>query len=195
MVWACSQKPATPVLRSQALQLLKAKADTGIELRAEMLRDTVTAGGAAPVEILYALVNGSRPRTIDNEPGRYVVTVTGPDDRYAKSLGGSGPPSGVAPVVPVPLPAGGALLQRQDLHCVNEGAYDAVPAKPSDESCLARYALDMPGRYRVIVEYLAPELGRNASAPEQGQAPTSDASQRAPDLHLADTTFFVVVRR
>lgn len=181
---ACRAASDATGSQTHVARLLYAKADTGIVLRAAMQRDTIPVGDQAPVEVAYAIVNGPRPTSLENNPGRYQIVVTGPDSQPATSLGGSGPVSGGTERYDVPLPAGGALVQRQDLRCVNDAAYSPVPIVPSKNECLAMYALVAPGRYRVVVEYFGPERDRQDVAGKRLPS--------APGLHLSDTTNFVV---
>lgn len=185
-VVASACRPASDATASQThvARLLYAKADTGIALRVVVQRDTIPVGDQAPVEVAYAIVNGPRPTSLENNPGRYQIVVTGPDGQPATSLGGSGPVSGGTERYDVPLPAGGALVQRQDLRCVNDAAYSPTPIVRSKNECLAMYALVAPGPYRVVVEYLGPRRDL------QGVAGIRLPS--VPGLHLSDTTSFFV---
>lgn len=194
--WGCRTVPAVPTSQCEALRLLDAKADTGISLRAALLRDTVPAWDSAPVELAYAIVNGPRPTLFDNHPGRYRILVTGPDDQPATSLGGAGPVLGTAELrTGLMLPAGGSLIQRQDLRCVNDLAYSAVPLSPGKDVCLAMYALTAPGRYRVVVEYFGPEADSAIAALQRREVQSLSKLRPTPGVHLADTTTFVVVGR
>lgn len=184
LAWGCRQAPATSAVLSHVPQLLEPKADTGLALRAMLLRDTVAVGDPAAVEILYAIINGSRPTAFDNHPGRYRIEVTGPDGQPARSLGGAGPASGAMERFEVLLPAGSSLVQRQDLRCVNDAAYSQTPISPSKDDCLAKYALAIPGLYRVVVQYFGPALDDSAVA--------SQGSSSAGGVHLADTATFVI---
>ena len=161
---ACRQSPDMATSRSDVLRLLDPKSDTGIELRAVVLRDTVNAGDRTPVEVLYAIVNGPLRRPFDNEAERYRVVVVGPDNQPAKRLAWSSPGVGLGPRADMQLPAGGVLIQREDLRCVRGHAYSAVPLTEIKHHCLAVYALTTPGRYRVIVEYFGGPRPRDAAA-------------------------------
>jgi hypothetical protein len=91
------------------------------------------------------------------------------------------------------LPAGSALVQRQDLRCVNDAAYSAVVISPSKDTCLAMYALDTPGRYRVVVEYFGPEV--NLASVTPGRVSRGGHRPMEQGVHLADSATFVIVRR
>jgi len=181
---ACRPASDATFSQTQVARLLYTKADTGIALRAVVLRDTIPVGDQGPVEVAYAIVNGPRPTSFENNPGRYQIVVTGPDSQPATSLGGSGPVSGGTERYHVPLPAGAALVQRQDLRCVNDAAYSPIPIVPSKDECLAMYALAAPGPYHVVVDYFGPEQVRQDVAGKKLPS--------GPGLHLSDTTNFVV---
>jgi len=193
--WGCGQVPATPSSQSEVLQLLETKGDTGVALRAAVVRDTVAAGESAPVHVVYAIANGPRPTDFDNHPERFRFLVTGPDGELAESLGGAPAASGGMGATKMVLPARSFLVQRQDLRCVNDLAYSAVPVSRSERMCRVMYSLATPGEYRVIVEYFGPEPDSILTAIARGEI--RDLSSLPPTLgiHLADTTTFVVVGR
>ena len=199
VVWGCRHAPAALTSQSHLTRLLDAKPDTGVALRALLLRDTVAPGDRAPVELLYAVVNGPRPSLFDNHPWRYRILVTGPDGQPAKSLGGAGPASGAMGRFEMKLPAGGSLVQRQDLRCVNDYAYSTVRILPSRDTCLAMYALSIPGQYRVVVEYFGPDvlpnLDRVTAAAHGGDARVRNNPPLVQGVLLADTATFVVTGR
>lgn len=181
----CRREPAMP--RTANLRLLQPRADTGLSLRVATLRDTILTSDHTPVEILYAVVNGPRPTLFDNNPERYQIRVMGPDGRPAESLGGAGPALGVAGDLKLKLPANGVLVQRQDLRCVNDAGYSAVPISSGKDNCLATYALTTPGSYRVTVEYFGPQRDTVTAS---GKVP-----RPAQDLHLSDTLTLVVTTK
>lgn len=159
-----------------------------------MTADTVFAGDSTPVEVVYSIVNGPSPSNFDNHPGRFSFSLTGPDGGPAESLGGAGPALGGTGEFLVLLPGKAALLQRQDLRCVSDGAYESVPL--SAEDCLARYALARPGRYRLIVSYDGPDtwldIDTARAAAARGEHKTGMYRPIAQGLRLADTVGFTV---
>lgn len=175
--------PANAVLR-----LIEAKRDTGIRIRIAMLADTVYARDTQPVEVLVAITNGPLQRKFDNHPGRFHILVTDWQQHQARSLGGSGPVLGSLGDTRILLPANATLLQRHDLRCIRDnGAYrSAAPEPPSNEGCLARYAFDSPGRYRVIVEYQGYSNKEIVRAVDEDMSATQLSKLIAPST-LADT--------
>ncbi len=189
VTWGCSQPSETQGSGDGAIRLLEARRDSGVVLRALLLRDTIPPGNDASVEVVYAVVNGPRPMRFDNDPGRYRIVVNGPDGQPAKSLGGAGPAAGIRGQFRMMLPAGGSLVQRQDLRCINDAAYSPVHFSPGMDTCLAMYDLGAPGRYQVIVEYFGPDVGTlldSVASQTEPRRPAGDG------VHLADTATFIV---
>jgi hypothetical protein len=95
------------------------------------------------------------------------------------------------------LPAASALVQRQNLRCISDAGYVTTP-KRSPDDCLAMYALDTPGLYRVVVEYFGREVWADIdsldAAPDRRSALDLINRPLAEGLHLADTLTFLVVK-
>jgi hypothetical protein len=195
--WGCHrQAPAAATLGDRLLALLEVKGDTGVALRAMMLRDTVAAGDSAPVEVLYGIVNGPLRTPFANDPGQYEFVVTGPDSQPAKALGGQPASLGAAGrQTELVLPAGGVLLQRQDLRCVNVAGYSSIMLSPGEIRCLAIYALTEPGPYRVIVNYYGPTPDSVLAAVLRRDREKYRELSPWQVLHLADTVTLIVVDR
>ena len=196
--WGCRQTSETPSSRSQALHLLESNPDTGVELRAMLPRDTILAGDGRPVHVVFAIVNGTHPTLFNNHPDRFAVQVFGPDAKAAASLEGSGPLLKRDVRREILLPANGALVQRQDLRCVNDYFNGSAVKYPTTSNmCMARYTLAVPGRYTVIVEYLGLGVYRDADSVQaemrrREYRPGNDRPL-VPPLQLADTVTLVVI--
>jgi hypothetical protein len=195
----CSQTPREHS-RSAAVHLLKARADTGIELRVMLPRDTVPPGDRQPLEVVYTIVNGPSPALFDNHPHRFGIRVTGPDGQPARSLGGAGPATGAMGRFELLLPSNGSLVQRQDLRCVSDGTYStAPPGPPRADNCLAMYAFSEPGLYRVVVEYVGPsvwpDIDSIAAAVDRGETLIDSLQPLVRGIHLADTATLVVANK
>jgi hypothetical protein len=186
-----------PTRQARLALLIAPRSEKGVALRAIARQDTSRAGAEEPVEIIYAIVNGPRPSTFDNHPGSYSFHLTAPDGRPAESLGGAGPALGYMGDFLVRLPTGSTLLQRQDLQCVSDGAYDEE--LPSSTDCLARYSLTMPGVYRLIVAYEGPDSWPNIDSARasaaRGESRPGTYSPLTVGLRLADTVTFTVKAR
>jgi hypothetical protein len=192
----CRPEPAVQLSERDSRALLAPKADTGLALRAVVLRDSINADDSEPMEVVYAIINGPSPAPFDNHPGRFRVQVTGPDGLPAVSLGGSGPGLGVMGQTDLVLPAGGSLVQRQDLRCISDAAYSSIRHVPSANTCLAMYALALPGAYKVVVDYFGPaewhDLDSMTASVNRGDSKVGPEVPTKPGLHLTDTVGFWV---
>jgi hypothetical protein len=196
-VSGCSRDPEE-TSRSVVISFLEARADTGIELRVLLPRDTIFVADRGPVALYYTIVNGPTPTQFDNHPHRFGIRVTGPNGQPAKSLGGAGPATGAMGRFQLLLPAHGSLVQRQDLRCVSDGAYSTMPPEaPHPSNCLAMYAFRDPGVYKLVVEYVGPSVWPNVdsitAAVDRGEALLDSLEPIARGQRLADTATLVVV--
>jgi hypothetical protein len=137
------------------------RADTGIELRVFLPRDTISVGDSLPVEVQYLIVNGPKPIRISNEPDRYAHRVERQDGGAVRPKRGGAPPTSLwGPEVFLVLPAHAWLGQTRDMRCLSfDGGYDEPIATERD--CLAEYDFREPGTYHVIVEHMTPEVWPN----------------------------------
>src|ERR1700741_5268229 len=149
----CSVERGAQAESRDVSSLLTAKADTGLELRIILGRDTVSAREKTPLQVFYFVVNGPSLIEFDNDPDRYVFQLQEQDGSPVEPSSASSPVlSSHGDRVRLVLPAGGLLGQVQDLRCIVQGHYVAEPITPP--TCLAEYSLSEPGTYRVIVEYM-----------------------------------------
>jgi hypothetical protein len=134
------------------------RADSGIELRVFLPRDTISVRDSSPVEVQYLIVNGPKPTRINNAPERYAVRVEREDGRAVHPKRGGAPITGSwGPQVFLVLPAHAWLGQTRDLRCLSlDGGYGEPLSKARD--CLAEYDLREPGRYHVIVDHMTLEV-------------------------------------
>jgi hypothetical protein len=135
------------------------RADSGIELRVFLPRDTISVRDSLPVEVQYLIVNGPKATRISNAPDRYVHRVEREDGRAVRPKSGGAPPTVAwGRRVLLLLPAHGWLGQTRDMRCLSVwGGYD----EPTERDCLAEYDFREPGTYRVIVKYLTLETWPN----------------------------------
>jgi hypothetical protein len=196
--WGCAageRQEGAP--RKDDVSFLAPRADTGVELRVRLRRDTIAATGGAPVEVLYFVVNGPAMTAFDNDPGNFVFTVTTDEGEPVQPSSSSSPIlSGEGPRVNMVLPAGAIVGQVQDFRCIVQGRY--VPASVRRRTCLASYDFTQPGTYRVVVEYRGPDdYGGNfdslTAAADSGRI-RFPVDPIAEGLRLADTATLVVVR-
>ena len=170
-------------------------ADSGVELRLNLLRDTISAKDTAPVEAVYVVANGGSETLFDNDPGRFSFKLQRADGRRV-------PPSRFAPPatgswgsrVRLWLPARAMFAQVEDLRCIREGAgYGHLPLAPGD--CLQEYDLRASGEYLVIVEYIGPTPGPDLDSLLADTTSVIDLEAPPPPggMRLADTARLVVI--
>lgn len=135
------------------------QADSGIELRVFLPRDTISVRDSLPVEVQYLIVNGPKSTWVNNGPDRYVHRVEREDGRAVRpKRGGSPPLVAWGRRVWLVLPAHAWLGQTRDLRCLTPwGGYD----EPAEGDCLGEYDFREPGTYHVIVKYLTREIWPN----------------------------------
>jgi len=138
------------------LSFLVPRADTGLDLRVQLRRDTISATSRAPVEVVYFVVNGPTMTKFDNNPGHFGFTVTtGDGSPVPPSLETSPILVSEGPRVEMVLPAGALIGQVQDLRCIVQGRF--VRDTGRRRTCLKSYDFARPGTYQVIVEYRGPD--------------------------------------
>lgn len=135
------------------------RADSGIELRVFLPRDTINVRDSLPVEVQYLIVNGPKATRISNAPDRYVHLVEREDGRAVRPKRGGAPPTVAwGRRVLLVLPANAWLGQTRDMRCLSVwGGYD----EPAEGDCLGEYDFREPGTYHVIVKYLTLEIWPN----------------------------------
>lgn len=135
------------------------RADSGLELRVFLPRDTINVRDSLPVEVQYVLVNGPKATRISNAPERYVHRVEREDGRAVRPKRGGAPPTMAwGRRVLLVLPANAWLGQSGDMRCLSLwGGYD----ESVERDCLAEYDFREPGKYRVIVEHMTMEVWPN----------------------------------
>jgi hypothetical protein len=182
-------EPASPL---SAPTIPQARADTGLELRIFLRRDTITRDDRRPVEVVYFVVNGPRPTRFNNDPSRYSFRIERADGQMVPPVRFTPPIlRSLGSQVSFVLPAGALFGQVQDLRCIQDNPY-ATTAVPSNH-CLAEYALDVPGRYHVIVQYDGPPPNLDSLLTDTG---VIDLEVPVPEgRRLVDTATLVVVRR
>lgn len=192
---ACSDRIGDERKDHAAASTLRLKADTGLELRVMLERDTVSAKDSNPVRILYFVVNGPALTDLDNDPDRYSFRLTRMDNSLVQPESWSSPILGSqGDRVKIALPGSSFLGQVQDLRCIVHGHYVAGLRK---RTCTASYDLRDPGTYKVIVEY----RGRSpinfdslTALADSGKLEQPIKYHRRGGRHLADTATLVVVR-
>ena len=132
------------------------RADSGLELRVFLPRDTISVRDTLPVEVQYLIVNGPKATMISNQPDRYVHRVEWEDGRAVRPKQGGAPPTVAwGRRVFLVLPAHAWLGQTRDMRCLSLwGGYD----ESTERDCLAEYDFREPGTYRVIVEHMTMEV-------------------------------------
>lgn len=152
-VVSCSTEQARPAGGQVDLGLVRARADTGVELHVVLPRDTISAREHGPVEVLYYILNGPTKTAFDNAPNHYAFLVRKEDGAPAQAAKpGSATDAVWGSQVHMVLPAGAWLGQVQDLGCVKGAGYDE-PLSGHTHECEVSYPLSEPGTYNVIVMY------------------------------------------
>lgn len=137
------------------------RADTGIELRVFLPRDTISVRDSAPVEVQYLIVNGPNATRISNDPDSYVHRVEREDGRAVRPKRGSAPATGSwGRQVLLVLPAHAWLGQTRDMRCLIHGGGYGKPIS-TERDCLAEYDFREPCTYHVIVEHMTLEIWPN----------------------------------
>lgn len=129
------------------------RADSGLELRVFLPRDTISVRDTLPVEVQYLIVNGPKATRINNEPERYVHYVVREDGRPVRPVRAGAPITGSwGPQAFLVLPAHAWLGQTRDMRCLSLGGGYGERVS-AERDCLAEFDFREPGTYRVIVEY------------------------------------------
>jgi hypothetical protein len=172
------------------------RADSGLELRVFLPRDTISVRDSLPVEVQYLIVNGPKATRISNEPRRYVHRVERQDGRAVRPKRGGAPPTELwgREVFPV-LPAHAWLGQTRDMRCLIYGGGYSQPVS-TERDCLVEYDFREPGTYHVIVEYMTLEIWPNSDSlkavNDTSKIPIS-VKPLVPGRLLADTATLVVL--
>lgn len=171
------------------------RADSAIELRVFLPRDTISVRDTLPVVVEYLIVNGPTATRISNEPTRYVHRVERDDGQAVRPKRGGAPPTGVwGREVLLVLPAHAWLGQIRDMRCLNFGGY--VRSIATERNCLAEYDFREPGTYHVIVEHKTLEIWPNLdslSAVDDTSTIPIEVKPLVPGRLLADTATLVVL--
>lgn len=169
-----------------------ARADTGVELRVMLRRDTISSRDRAPVEVLFWIVNGPAQSDFDNNPDRWSYRVERTDGRLLQPASWTHRPTGSHGDLRMKLPAGALFGQVEDLRCVRYTAY-GLGEGTRMQDCLVMWDFATPGTYHVIVRYTGPDKWRNLDsllADTTGFA--DDEEPIALGRRLADTATLVV---
>jgi hypothetical protein len=168
------------------------RADTGLELRVMLRRDTLSSRDRAPVEVLYFIVNGPTQAHFNNDPERFFFRVETLDGRMVQPASWTHRPTGMSSY-PMTLPAGALLGQVENLRCVRYSAYGRSDGTRMQD-CLAMWDFATPGTYRVIVTYRSPDKWRNLDSLLADTTSIVDLDEKplARGRRLADTATLVV---
>lgn len=172
------------------------RADSGLELRVFLPRDTISVRDSLPVEVQYLIVNGPKPIRISNEPHRYLHRVEWEDGQAVRPKRGGAPPteSWGREVFPV-LPAHAWLGQTRDMRCLIFGGGYTQPVS-RERDCLVEYDFRKPGTYHVIVDYMTmaiwPDLDSLNAVNDTSKRPIS-VEPLVPGRLLTDTATLVVL--
>lgn len=174
-----------------------ARADTGLELRVTLRRDTIGAWDRSPVEVRYAIVNGPSGTHFDNNPERFSFRVEDQQGRLVQPAYWSHRPTGMWGDGQFLFPAGAMLVQVENLRCVRY-APSGPPEATMGTDCMISWDFRRPGTYRVIVKY----FGRDDYGDLDSLRALSDSGKldfpmepRALGRRLADTATLVVLSR
>lgn len=169
------------------------RADTGLELRIMLRRDTISARDRGPVEVAYYIVNGASERELINDPEDFSFRVEDARGRLVQPAFWSHRPTGVWGI-PLRLPGGAVFGQIENLRCVRYSAYGTATGTRVPD-CMVMWDFAKPGTYRVIVKY----FGRDDYGNFDSLTALSDSGKirfpiepRAIGLRLADTAMLVV---
>ncbi|HST58298.1 MAG TPA: hypothetical protein VLK84_06420 [Longimicrobium sp.] len=168
------------------------RADTGVELRVMLRRDTLSSRDRTPVEVLYFIVNGPSQVRFDNDPERFSFRVETPDGRLVQPASWTHRPTGMSAYA-VTLPAGAVFGQMENLRCVRYSAYGRSEGTRWQD-CLVMWDFATPGTYRVIVAYRGRDRQRNLDSLLADTTSIIDLDEKplAPGWRLADTATLVV---
>ena len=197
MLPACAKPPNASAPAEHAFIL--AKANSGIELRIDIPRDTISADDRGAVEMHYYIINGPRAAIFDNAPGSYEIRVERIDGESVPPVVVTSPVTGSQGQTTMELPARAVLGQVMNLRCIQDGAgYRGDPSAP--DRCLGLYKLDQAGSYRVILQYEGPDLQWPKPVPGNAPMDSGAANARAIQVveagrRLADTASLVVTAR
>lgn len=190
---ACSDRGGTVRRPDATASLLEARADTGLEMRVVLGRDTVSSRDIAPLEVFYFIVNGPTLTRFDNDPDRFSFKLTRLDHSPVQPVSVSSPILvSQGDRIDMTLPGGALFGQVQDLRCIVQGRY---VASRTPRSCLAAYDLREPGTYRVIVEYRGRaeiNLDSLTALADSGKLEYPIKYYRGEGRQLADTTTLVI---
>lgn len=169
------------------------RADTGVELRVMLRRDTISSRDRSPVEVLYWIVNGPASSEFNNDPERFFFRVEDRRGRLVQPAYWSHRPTAAWGNVQMMLPGGAMLGQVENLRCVRYAAYGAIPGTRARD-CMIMWEFARPGTYRVIVSYRGPDsrLRQPDGVPDSSSLLVLDSIPEAERLRLADTVMLVV---
>ena len=159
------ERTAQPLKRDRLPYLLAWDSRDLLTLRAIVEPESIRTSYRGPVHVLIALTNGDAGSWIDMESRRFTVRVLAPNGQEAKSLPGESPSLKSLPQRFVPRDPGASSVEVRDLRCVRESEDIPPEVRKDDRLCLRRYVLDDTGRYRVVVNWLAPDFVRMQDIP------------------------------
>ena len=172
-----------------------ARADTGVELRVSLRRDTISSRDRSPVEVLYWIVNGPSTTDFNNNPERFVFRVVNERGELVQPAHWSHRPTASWGDVALTLPSGAVLGQVENLRCVRYAGYGGVGSvlETPAMDCMIMWDFAEPGTYRVIVRYYGPDDwgDRDSLLADTGRV-DMDEKPRREGRRLADTATLVV---
>ncbi len=127
-------------------RLVNDMSDSGLSLRAVLLRDTVQVGD--PIQIIYFVVNSERPTEFHNSPDMFSFRVESENGNPIQPYTAGSITRAWGTSVELTLPARAALAQLIDVGCI----YPAY-SNAEQSGCEYGFALERPGEYKVIVSY------------------------------------------
>lgn len=170
------------------------RADSGIELRVFLPRDTIDVRDSLPVEVQYLIVNGPTVTKMGNAPESYLHRIEREDGRTVLPVRGGAPPTVAwGRRVLLLLPAHAWLGQTRDMRCLSLwGGY----GEPIERDCLAEYDFREPGTFHVIVEHMTPDTWPNMDSLTAVNDTSSSPISVEPLVEgrlLADTATLIVL--
>jgi hypothetical protein len=189
VVWGFVRVPGEPW---RTFPESAARADTGVELRVTLRRDTISSRDRSPVEVLYWIVNGPATTTFDNDPENWAFLVIDEQGQIVQPPFWSHRPTALWGDVRMTLPAGAVLGQVENLRCVRYAAYGTMEGTKFPD-CMVMWDFARPGTYRVIVKYRGPDDWGDGDR-LQGDTGIVDMDQEPirEGRRLADTAILVV---
>lgn len=169
------------------------RADTGLEVRVMLRRDTISSRDRSPVEVVYYIVNGPSEARFINDPERFFIGVLDARGQLVQPAFWSHRPTGMWGIE-MRLPAGAVFGQIENLRCVRYSGYGPATGTRVPD-CLAMWDFARPGTYRVVVKYNGPDdYGNFDSLTALSDSGKIDfpIEPRAIGRRLADTATLVV---